>query len=432
MRHYIPMVVMLAWWVLPAAADSIDDADAKRRGVSVAQVVVEHQLEAEKAKNAALEKQNFDLQRENAALKKQIADAKGGDSARVASRPASAPAGGEGPALNFDGPRQASVLYDGFVSRYLSGDWEKLGADMDAKKKEIAALPAGNAADLTYIARTIAECRPGWWNPVKSGQAKQFKQTVWNQSVTFNYQDGGIGTTVRTTDVNGEFQATVQWPKSNMDSAARLSLPEVGLKVPGDFGFQQGDGCNWAAWQVIGDGAALAPLGAEKIKALGANEQVKLTRYALFVQNITAGYYGTPAVRRMTCALSLASFEPDMNDNENWTGRRPLGSALLIELTVHKGLYKGFEVQPIAGLAQLAGNPGLMEGMLATPVMLAFAKNKLTLEQDRHIRDLIKKVAQANRSWTDSKLILPENQAYDLDPAKDAPLAAQRVKLVAK
>ena len=70
--------------------------------------------------------------------------------------------------------------------------------------------------------------------------------------------------------------------------------------------------------------------------------------------------------------------------------------------------------------------------MLATPVMLRFVHNKLTLEQDRHIRDLIKSVALANLKWTESKLALPENQAYELDPAKDPPLASERMKILSK
>jgi hypothetical protein len=240
-----------------------------------------------------------------------------------------------------------------------------------------------------------------------------------------------MGSTISYADVNGEFVDTVAWPRGNMDLHDPLSLPEAGLNVPGDFGFQQGDGCNWAIWQILGNGGVLGSVGAEKVKAMPQEQKIAFSRYQLFWQNVTAGYYGTPAVRRLTCAMSLASFEAAMANNTNWFGRRPLGSALLIELTVHKQYYQGLEVQPIVGLDKIS-DARSAESMVAKPVMLEFVHNKLTLEQDRRLRDLIKAVALANPKWTESKLVLPENQAYELDPAKDPPLATERMKILTK
>ena len=52
-------------------ADSIDDAEAKRRGVPVAQVVAENALAKEKAKNVALEKRVAELERQLAEATRQ-------------------------------------------------------------------------------------------------------------------------------------------------------------------------------------------------------------------------------------------------------------------------------------------------------------------------------------------------------------------------
>ena len=54
--------------VLPLHADSIDDAEAKRRGIPVAQATAERQLAAEKARGATLEKQLADLKKQLAQL----------------------------------------------------------------------------------------------------------------------------------------------------------------------------------------------------------------------------------------------------------------------------------------------------------------------------------------------------------------------------
>lgn len=411
-------------------ADSIDEAEAKRRGVSVAQVQAENALAKEKVKTAALEKQLADLQ-------KKLAELQGGGAPVAGTAPAggmapTAPSGGitasEG--LNFDGPREPNAMYDGFVSRYMSGDWEKLAADMEAAKKDIGAMPAGNTADLTYITRALAECRPIWWDQVKQGKTKQFRQLVWKQPVLVNYQAQPAVRVLSLATVNGEFTTTVSWPTDHMDSHDPISLQEAGLSISGDFGMQKADGLSTGIWQVLGGASILAQVGLDKARALPAQEKTQLDRYTSFWQNVTAGYYGTPAARRLICIKSLASFEPAMNSRLDWVGRRPLGSSLLIELAVNKKAYKGLEVQTIIGLDKLGGDSGSAEYFLTRPMVMAFLNAKLTFEQDRRLREMIKTLAISNAKWTESKLALPADQSYDLDPAKDTALVAARMKAV--
>ncbi len=427
-------------------ADSIDEAEAKRRGVPVAQVLAENALAKEKIKTAALEKQVADLQKQLADLQVSAPAAAVPSTTSPSSAPSSAPASSTGPTpavaapnfsmpsdsppISFDGPRAASPLYDDFVKRYLAGDWEKLAPDLEAAKKEIAALPAGNAADLTYISRVLAECRPVWWDQVKSGKVKAFHQLVWKQPAAINYQDGTIAKTVSFATVNGQYTANLAWPMANMDSGSPLSLIQAGLNINGDFGFSQGDGSNMAVWQVVGNAGAMAAVGPDRINAMSAAEKVQMTRYALFWQNTTAGYYCTPPARRLICAMSLASFEPAMNGNANWIGRRPLGAALLVEVTIDRNDYKGFEVQTIIGLSKLGGDMSTMESFVAHPVVTEFLNKKMTLEQDRHLREMIKNLALSNTKWSQSKLSLPGEQSYDLDPAQDSECATARMKLV--
>ncbi len=80
---------MLALLSAPILADSIDEAEAKRRGVPVTQVQAENALAKEKEKSAALEKQIADLQKQIAALN----NPGGSETAGAAAAAGSAPAG---------------------------------------------------------------------------------------------------------------------------------------------------------------------------------------------------------------------------------------------------------------------------------------------------------------------------------------------------
>ena len=313
-------------------------------------------------------------------------------------------------------------MYDDFVKRYMAGDWEKLAADMDAKKKDISALPAGNAADLAYITKAVAESRPTWWNDVKSGKAKDFRQLVWRQAVQATYQQGGIAELGNATAGN---VFTVRLAASEMmDSRETLSLMQYGLAIPGDFGFSMGDANDTAVWQVLGNAASRAQFTGDAINKMSSDDKIILTRHNLFWQNITSAYYSTPPGRRLICAMSLSSLETAMNGNSNWIGRRPLGSALMLELTQNKDTYKGLQVQSILGLDKV-GDPSKVEEFLAKPVVMEFLHARLTFEQDRRIREMIKTLATSNSKWTESKLTLPAGQFYDLDSARDAAVAAE-------
>ena len=431
-------VVLAVFFALAAAslfADSIDDADAKRRGVPVAQVIAENALAKEKLKTAALEKQVAELQKKLAEATGQPApgaamtapgSSSGGVSATAPKTPTTpgtptAPAA----AINFDGPREASPLYDDLVNRYLSGDWTTLGADLAAKQKEIAALPAGNAADLAYIKQTVAECRPAWWDQIKTGKSKQFQQKIWRQPITINFQDGPAA---RFVGANGG-AFSLSWPMAHMDLREPMPMTDISLSIPGDHGFVRADGIDNVLWNMMGGVAIQTQVGAVKIASMTAGEKAQYIRYAGFWQNVTAGYYGTPPARLLVLIQSCASFETAMNDEVPWTSRRPLGAALMMEITEHHERYKTLHVEPILGLDK-AAIEGVAEEFLAKPVMMQLLGVKFTLEEDRHIRDMVKTLADANTNWNAPKLTLQNNLHINLDPANDVANMSERVNYI--
>jgi hypothetical protein len=121
-----------------------------------------------------------------------------------------------------------------------------------------------------------------------------------------------------------------------------------------------------------------------------------------------------------------------MNDNSNWIGRRPLGSALLLELKQNPERYKGVDVYKVAGLEILGDDWHRAEEVLARKVADEFLNGRLTFDQDRRIRELIRTLALSHQKWSESRLSLPAGHFYDLDPSKDDLLVIERVKFVNK
>lgn len=422
-------VLALALLVAKSRADSIDDAEAKKRGVPVAQVQAENALAAEKRKEAALQGQIAEAKKRIAELTSQAAAARDKGPTSSSTTPGGrAAATGSGAATKSGGPA-TSALYDDFVTRYLAGDWEKLAGDMAAKEKEIAALPAANVADLAFVRQVVAECRPSWWDSVKSGKIKQFQQDVWKASVQVRYQPESGPRLGETTVTNGALTIGLSWPAGDMDSSAPMTLPETGLGLQGNFGFRKADDVGSAIWALLGEAALIAQAGPDKVSTFTVAERQQFDLFAGFRKNMTAAYYGTPAMRRLMLFQSCATLSAKNDALPDRVGKRPLAAALMLEVALHRERYAHMHIEQAIGLDK-AGDSHVQEGVLCTPVLTMLLARKLTLPEDRQLRDLIKTLTASNPDWRNSKISLGNNLAYDLDVAKDLPLAAARVAAI--
>jgi hypothetical protein len=397
----------------PLFADSLDDAEARRRGVPVSQVQAENALTRERQKNAALERQIADLQKQIAAL-----------SAKAASQPApGSPAAASRAATPADGPRQSSPLYDGFVTRYLSGDWNTLAADLNAKQKEIATLPPDNAADLAYIKQTLAECRPAWWDQCKAGKNVSIRQTVWNLNVTINYQNQRAS---HTSGTQGNLVAA--WPASYMDSRDAFGPGDSDLDLPPN-NFRRGDAISGAIWEMVGGLATMwNSVPRDTLMALSDSDKQQFVRWGAFRQFVAGAYFATPAGRRYELFGACVGLQSSFDHRADYTARRPLAAALLAELATHKDRYTHIRIERILGLDRFPVAD--RESNLAKPVWVQLANTNLTLDEDRHLRDMIKTLADANADWKNSKIVLPNGLFFELTPGGDDALVAERVKVL--
>ena len=420
------LALLLTLAAMPARGDSVDDAEAKKRGVPVAQVQAENALAKERQKTAALEKQIADLQ-------KKIAEMSGAPPTAAtaggvpATRPATAPQGAASRAstLDFSGPRAASPLYDDLVKRYIAGDWSALAGDLAAKEKEIALLPAGNRADLAYIKQTVTECRPAWWDQIKNGKITQFKQAVWTGWANVSFKATAEPSSQMIT-VNGAPASQLGWPIIAMDAKEPITMMAFGIGSSEKCNFVLGDAYSSLIWKQLGGAEYMERLGA-KVKTMTPVERDQFSRYMIFWQYATAAYYGTPPARRTVLiesatALAVPSL-PALG------ARRPVAAALLIEIKTHMERYASLKLSDLNFFFNY--KDATEEYHLGDYIINHNLLNaSLTLEEDRHVREVIRQLVESNTDWKSSRIRLPNDLGMELDSDKDDATRLERLKFL--
>ena len=79
---------------------------------------------------------------------------------------------------------------------------------------------------------------------------------------------------------------------------------------------------------------------------------------------------------------------------------------------------------------EAARGRGFAETFLAKVGTMKFLDGRLTLAEDRSLRDLLKTLGEGNAACNAPQITLPAKLGYDLNPVNDGPLAAERMKFV--
>jgi hypothetical protein len=413
----LTVAFVFALAVLPVRADSIDEAEAKRRGIPVTQLQAENALAKEKQKTVDLEKQIADLQKQIAQLRDAPAT-----SLAAASAPA-APSDSAQPS-NVHGSAEPSPLYVDFVRRYLAGDWNTLAADLVAKQKEIAALPEGNRADLTYIKQALAECRPAWWDQVKRGKPLQFTQAVWGQPVKISFTPAETAAFQGVSAVNGGNINRVAWSPSDMDAVGAVPVEYSELIMEGPTNITRGDGLDYTIWRILATAQFIQKN--DTGKKLPEPENSQYLRAQGFWQAVTASYYCTPAARRLALMRGAQFLHKDASDEPNSIAQRTLGAAFNIELKTHFADYR--TLLKLHSVFQVITTDDNAEFYCCYNNYYRFIQDtSFSLAEDRRIREFVKQLAEANSIWTNPEILLPGKQVMELDRDKDQALQIQRI-----
>jgi hypothetical protein len=328
--------------------------------------------------------------------------------------------------IDFSGPRESSPLYDDFVDRYLAGDWATLAADLAAREKEIAKLPAGNRADLTYIKQTIHECRPAWWEQVKLGKPVQFQQAVWGHPVGIAFTQAARPGMGKTGLLNGVILTQVSWTGDDFDSKNAMSLNYLGIDDRAPSKFVDSDGAGYVAWTIIG-AASVLQQNADRLGKMNQDELAQFEAFGEFRGNLTAAYYGTPPVRRLALIQSTSAMHVDAPRAPELFAHRALAASLLIELRLHPEHFKSLNLTD-DDFDWIPTGDNVEFNAAFRCIMSKLLEGRFTLSEDRLVRDIVKTLAEANQDSKSSHISLPNKLSMEFDPDKDAAERLERMK----
>lgn len=294
-------------------------------------------------------------------------------------------------------------LYGRIVAAYMDGRWDDL--EKALRTPTAARLPRDQQADVTYIRRTLVECRPPWWTACKNGQKVNLDPVVGGRPLKVTY-DPTIKESLKMSFGAKEPTFTVSWPAADLDSTA-----------PGEYGFLKGDLVNLGVWHTLGSASAWSTLTPQEVSKIGTDEKVKLraSLYSDFRGNVTALYYAGPPARRWGLHIYLAAYMEAYGKGPMSASRRAVASMFLTEVLKAPAKYPSLKL-PDTLAAEAA------EEKLAVHFKFKIGrKTAWTIAEDKAFREAMAAFAAANDRpvYDTGNVVLPNKLVYGLETEAD-------------
>ncbi|HET6252131.1 MAG TPA: hypothetical protein VFE47_30880 [Tepidisphaeraceae bacterium] len=306
-------------------------------------------------------------------------------------------------------PPPGESLHDRIVRQYLNGTWDDASAELLSSAKQALALPPAEKADVDYIRKTIAECRPAWWKTTKAGQKVRFRPVVWGHTLSGTY-DPAAKTNIQINFTNGVPAVTLTWNAKEMDDPAEA-----------EHGFTKGELNDLTVWSTLGTAQSWMDIPLRSQTHLDAAGNMLLTRYLGIRGGMASAYYGTPRARRWSLWLGCWAYNAEHAKDPTIMCRKAMGAMYIAEVVGHPKTYPSVKVpkEIPASDTEEKLTPFYKDGLGRTP---------FTLAEDMALREAIKAFASANENKprATGTVILPNGLAVALDPAQDKPLSAKR------
>ncbi len=291
-------------------------------------------------------------------------------------------------------------VHQRIVKEYMEGKFDEVEAELAAiKGKELAALPAGEKADIAYLQRTMAECRPAWWVQIKAGKKMAFQPTVW-RPINATYDPAGK-TSVAIAYNGSQMLLTLTWDVADMDNPKEA-----------EHGFSKGELNNLSVWGILGMAEAWMVVPMTLQANLDEKGKAMLMRFIDFRANATGVYYGSPRARRWGLWLYCAAYLEKYAKMQTVNSRKAMAAMFVAEVVGHHAKY------PSIPWPQELPAEGAEEKM-ALHLKDWMEKNGWTLAEDKALRDAMKTFALANDKVM-GKASLPNGTAVAFDPEQDA------------
>jgi hypothetical protein len=303
-------------------------------------------------------------------------------------------------------------LHDRIVAGYMAGQFDELMADIVTNIKEVSLLPAAQKADVEYIRKAVGECRPAWWKVVKPGAVVRFRPIVWGQTLNATFDPDEKQPEIRMTSAGGgAANLILRWPAQDMDDPATV----------GELPFTKGENADKNLWNILGEAAGAANLSVRYQANLKEADMPVHMRYLDFRGRLASAYYTTPRARRLVIWEGISGWSHEYDKQPNRIARRTIGILFAEEVLAHPDIYTTVP-RPQEPPADGA------ESKLVWELQEHIRSHDLSLAEDKAFREAVRAFATLNevKVRATSKAMLPNGQAFSLDPDADKPLETLR------
>jgi len=304
------------------------------------------------------------------------------------------------------------------TSAYMGGNWEDLDAALAAAAKpaELKALSKAQRADVEYVRQTMAECRPPWWNALKTGKKATFTVNVWGRAADVTRDPDTAKSTMQVPGGNAKPKLTFGSEMNAIDNPDHA-----------EHSYTKGDLAGVGVWSALGTAVGWSALPQRSLQGLiTEKDRLRLGIYLDFRGNLTVLYYGTPTVRQWGLWLYLAAYMEKYAKMDTVNSRKAVAAMMVAEVLKAPDAYPSF---PLPDALPDEG----AEGKLALHFLSKLnRKNQWTLAEEKAFRAAVRNLALANeqKAFDTGRVVLPNNQAVALMAADDAALQVQRDKFV--
>ena len=190
----------------------------------------------------------------------------------------------------------AGDLYSRITDTYMTGKFDDLKGALAQATRRMKDFTAEQKADILYVRRALAECRPKWWYACKVGKKTLIRQTIFAKTASIVYDPDGKGG-MRLQEGLGGIGITTSWDRKAMDSTDK-----------GMYGYLKGDMACGSIWGNLTMGNIWSGMSLQTLAKMDDREKLRMNRYMSFRSNLAALYYGTPSARRYSMHIFFAAF----------------------------------------------------------------------------------------------------------------------------
>ena len=305
----------------------------------------------------------------------------------------------------------AGDLYSSITDAYMTGKFDDLEGALDRAAKRMKDFTAAQKTDILYVRKTIAECRPKWWDACKAGKRTVIAQAIWGETVRVIYDPEGKGGLQLTSGLEG-ISVTASWDHKTMDSTDK-----------GMYGYLKGDMACGSVWSNLAAGEIWSGMSLQILAKMNDRDKLRLNRYISFRANLAALYYTTPAARRYSMHIYFAAFFYDKWGTGPVSGaRRAVCAMIMCEILKDPTRYPSLKLP-----RKLDANNA--EETLGKHYKFAIKRNATwTIAEDRRLREAIKSfAATADKNvFKTEKVTLPNKLVFAIDVKVDEAIRSKR------